>query len=268
MTDIFYIFMAVVAYTCISAGFVLQKKGIGWMGWKGERDRRFYSNLFLWLLGFVIMNGYGVPSAIALKRLPAHVVAAFAGWGIVVLVFLSYFFLKESLSGRDILFSFAIVMGICLLNLFEKQAPNPTVNTTGIILVNVLPVVVFAMGFMGGLSARIKTFVFAAASGLSGGLMVVCLGILVTRYQYRVALYFRSPYLYLYLFLALLSFVALQLACKKGPMMIIGPVQYSSNIVYPLFALYPIYGYLPRLVQVLAAGLIVYSVVAILKNRG
>lgn len=260
--------MALIAYSCVSTGFVLMKKGIDWIGWKGKRNKPFYWNLFLWVTGFIIMNIYGVPSAIALKRLPPHIVAAFAGWGIVVLVFLSHVLLKEKILKTDFIFSSLIVTGIFLLNFFEKPGPGQTINITGMIFVCAIPAALFFPGFIKRLSGNAKTVIFAAVSGFSAALMVVCLRLLVLKYQYKVALYFDSPYLYLYIVFALLSFFALQLAIKNGPMMIIGPVQYSTTIIYPLLAALLVFSRLINIIQSLAIGLIVYSVIHILKSRG
>jgi multidrug transporter EmrE-like cation transporter len=267
MNDLFSIFMALTAYSFLSTGFVLMKMGIGWIGWQGKRNRIFYRNLFWWIFGFIIMNIYGIPSAVALKRLPPHTVAAVAGWGIVVLVFLSRFLLKEKLFKSDFFFSLLIVAGIFLLNFFERPASYNSINITGMVFLCMLPVILFFPGFINRLSGKIKTLVFASACGISAGLMVVCLGLLVLKYQYKIALYFGSPYLYLYIGFALLSFIALQLACKTGPMMIIGPVQYSTNIIYPLLAAIFVFGRLIHLIQFLSIGLIIFSVIHILKKR-
>ncbi len=267
MDYLFSIFMALIAYSCISTGFVLMKIGIHWMGWKGKRNKTFYKNLFLWVTGFIIMNIYGVPSAVALKLLPSHIVAAFAGWGIVVLVFLSHFLLKEKILRTDFIFSFSIVLGIFLLNYFERPGAGAIVNVTGMISLCLVPVVLFIFGFIGRLSSKVKTVVFALVSGVSAGLMVVSLRLLVLRYQYEVGLYFSSPYLYLYIVFALVSFIALQVAIKNGPMMVIGPVQYSGNIIYPVLAALFVFGRWVHVVQFLAVGVIVYSVVFILKKR-
>lgn len=267
MSELFSIFMALIAYSCISAGFVLMKMGIGWTGWKGKRSRMFYRYLALWLTGFIIMNIYGVPSAIALKRLPPHIVAAFAGWGIVVLVFLSHFLLKEKIHKTDFLFSLAIVAGIFLLNFFEKPAADNVIDIKGMIVLGSLPVILFILGFGSWLSAKMKTVLFASVSGISAALMVVFLKLLVLKYRYQIVLYFDSPYLYLYIGYALLSFIALQMAIKNGAMMIIGPVQYSATILYPLAAAFLIFHRSIGLIQFLALGVIVYSVVAILKKR-
>lgn len=259
--------MALTAYSCISTGFVLMKKGIGWIGWKGRRNKIFYSNLFLWISGFIIMNIYGIPSAIALRRLPPHIVAAFAGWGIIALIYLSHFLLKEKIFKTDYIFSLMIVTGIFFLNFFEKPDSNNIINITGMICLSTIPVILFFSGFNNRLSCKIKTLVFSSVSGMSAGLMIVSLRLLVLKYQYRIAFYFNSPYLYLYIGFALLSFIALQLACKNGPMMIIGPVQYSTNIIYPLLATLLIFNRLIDLIQFLSIGLIVYSVINILKKR-
>lgn len=267
MDYLFSIFMALVAYSCISTGFVLMKIGIHWMGWKGKRDRTFYKNLFLWITGFFIMNIYGVPSAVALKQLPPHIVAAFAGWGIVVLVFLSHFLLKEKILKTDFPFALLIAAGIFLLSYFERPASGTIINITGMIFLCSIPAVLFIFGFINRLSPRVKTVVFASVSGVSAGLMVVFLRLLVLKYQYKVVLYFDSPYLYLYIVFALISFIALQVAIKNGPMMMIGPVQYSGNIIYPLLATLFVFSRWVHVVQFLAVGVIVYSVVSILKKR-
>lgn len=267
MSDLFSIFMALIAYSCISVGFVLMKMGIGWTGWKGKRNRTFYQYLALWVTGFFIMNIYGVPSAIALKRLPPHIVTAFAGWGIVVLVFLSHFLLKEKIHKADFLFSLAIVVGIFLLHFFERPAPDSIIDIKDMIILGSLPVILFILSFSNRLSAKMKTVLFASVSGISAALMVVFLRLLVLKYRYQIPLYFDSPYLYLYIGFALLSFIALQMAIKNGPMMIIGPVQYSATILYPLPAAFLIFHRSVGLIQFLALGVIVYSIIAILKKR-
>ena len=259
--------MAMLAYSCISTGFVLMKMGIGWTGWKDKRNRTFYKYLALWITGFIIMNIYGVPSAIALKQLSPHIVAAFAGWGIVMLVFLSHFFLKEKLHKSDYFFSLGIVTGIFLLNFFEGPASINMIDSRGMIFLGLLPIILFILGFSNRLSAKMKTVIFASVSGISAGLMVVFLKLLVFKYRYQIVLYFDSPYLYLYMAFAILSFIALQMAIKKGSMMIIGPVQYATTILYPLLAAFFIFHQEIIIIQFLALGAIVYSVVAILKKH-
>ncbi len=266
--NIISIIMAMLAYTCISAGFVLMKKGISWIGWEGKKNTAYYKNILIWISGFIIMNIYGVPSAIALKHLPAHIVAAFAGWGIIVLVLLSYFIINEKIYLTDYAFALAIIIGIILLNIFEKPyAQQQQNNIIWMIILCFFPLILFMISFIKNLSDKTKTVVFASVSGISAGLMVVFLGLLVNNYKYYVLKYFNSPYLYLYVFFALLSFFALQMALKKGAMIIIGPVQYASNIIYPLFASILIFNENIIAIQYLSIILIIYSVSKILKKH-
>ena len=265
--NLFPISMALLAYTLVSTGLVLMKKGIGCFGWQGPKTKSYYQSLGGWILGFVIMNGFGIPSAIALKQLPPHIVAAFAGWGIVVLVFLSFFLLKEKIYKEDFLFSAIIILGIVLLNIFEKSESGQTPQLLGLIVLTLIPVALFVTGLLPVFSQKAKTIIFGTVLGFSAGLMVVFLKILVLSYQYQIKLYFGSIYLYLYLSYALISLIALQLANKHGSIMIIGPVQYATTIFYPLLTAFVVFHDAINIVQIAAILLIVIGVIAILRKR-
>ena len=267
MTHAFPILMAMTAYACLAIGMVLMKKGIGWLGWKGPKNRSFYANLSIWITGLVVMNLFGIPNALALKILPSDVVAAFAGWGIVVLVFGSHFLLKENISSIDYIFSSLIIAGIVALNLFSGPEASGEANPAAAVLLFLFPFLMFIVGFLFSWTDKIKTALFATVSGLSAGLMVVALGLLVLKYEFQIALYFKSPFLYLYVGLALLSLAALQIALKHGPLMIVGPVQYATHIGYPLVAALAVFRRPVHAVQYVAVGVIVYSVVGILRRR-
>lgn len=265
------IFMAVTAYSLLSLGFVLQKKGIQWMGWKGPKAKIFYSNLVTWVIGFIVMNAFPIPSAIALKNLPAHIVSAFAGWGIIMLVFFSFLLLKEKLHKTDYIFSLLVVVGIVLLNYFEKSTgSDPSIDSPrvwGLAILCAVPVILIFIGLLRFFSQKVKTWVFASVSGMCAGLMVITLRLLVVNFGYEVSSYLGSIYLYLYLGSALLSFIGLQLALKSGPMIAVGPVQYSTTIIYPVFAAFLVFQQSIHWVQILAIALIVYSVINILKRH-
>lgn len=267
---IFSFLMAITAYSLLSLGFILQKKGISWMGWKGPKDKVFYSNLLTWLTGFIIMNAFPLPSAIALKTLPSHIVSAFAGWGIIMLVAFSFLFLKEKIFRSDYGYALLIVAGIVLLNLFEKTAnASPTVSSgfwgKGILFA--LPIILIFSGLVKTLSTKVKTWIFAAVSGMFAGLMVVTLRLLVVQFGYQVSAYIGSIYLYLYLAFALLSFIGLQLALKNGPLIVAGPVQYSATIIYPVLAALLVFQQTIDWVQFPAIVMIVFGVVSILKKH-
>ena len=268
INKLFPVLMACTAYSLLSLGFVLMKKGIRWMGWKGTKDKTFYSNLAIWVTGFLVMNIYGVPSAVALKSLPPHIVSAFAGWGIVMLVFFSFLLLKEKIYPTDTLFALLVVLGIFFLGYFEKPAPAAhSFYLWGMVILCALPLLLFFTGLLKFLSQKVKTVIYAAVSGVSAGFMVVSLRLLVINFGYEVSLYFDSLYLYLYIAFALLSFIALQLALKNGSMIAIGPVQYSANIIYPAAAALPVFQQSLHPIQFFAVVLIIYAVINILKKH-
>lgn len=271
--------MALTAYSLVSAGLALMKKGVSWMGWRGERSRAYYRNLAWWVSGFILMNIYGIPSAVALKHLPPHIVAACAGWGIVTLVFLSRIVLNEKLDRADIVYSILIVAGITLLNFFELPDPGQSADASALLMLCAIPLFLFIAGFIPrlfprvgtgcryGCTSRVKTVLFASVSGMSAALMVVFLKLLVLEYQYRIGLYFQSLHLYGYAGFALLSFIALQMALKNGPMMAAGPVQYSATILFPVPAAVWVFDRRIAIWQYAAVALIVFAVARLLKKR-
>lgn len=268
MDLMFAVFMAATAYFFLSFGFILQKKGIGWMEKNSKRDKKFYKNLAIWAAGFIIMNIYGIPSAIALKVLQPHIVASFAGWGIVVLVFFSNILLKEKIYKTDYYYSLLIISGILFITLFRDAAvTEPKDNSPALFLFFIFPALLFAAGFTGKKSSGLKTVLFASASGSAAGVMVVALKLLVEGYDYRVAEYFNSPFIYVYIFAALLSFIALQFALKNGLMITAGPVQFSSNIIYPVIGSYFVFNQYMNIIQLLSIFIIIFSITKILKKH-
>lgn len=267
-TQLIAILMAATAYSFISAGFVLQKKGISWIGWKEKKDKKYFSYLMIWISGFLLMNIYGVPSAIALRSLPPHIVSAFAGWGIIVLIFLSKFFLKEQIFRSDYFYSAIVMSGIVLLNLTENISGKPDISE-GLLtyIFFITPVVLFFILLFLKLKERFRNILFAAVSGCSAGLMVISLKGLVHLFEYRVSEYPGSVYFYLYIFFAVLSFISLQMSLKAGQVLITGQIQYSTTIVYPVAGSLIVFSGTTGPFQLLSIGLIITGVIKILKNR-
>lgn len=267
MKIIFAILMAAFAYTLLSLGFVLQKKGIGWIGWKGKKGKKYFKNLFIWFSGFVIMNIYGIPSVIALKTLSPHLVSAFAGWGIVVIIFLSSLILGEKSGWKDFLYSFLIISGIIFLYLFENMHVNVYKNDIIVFCVlSLLPVFIFISSVLSRIGKKWRNFLFASTSGVFAGMMIVALKILVINFGYDAGKYFSSVFLYMYMLFAILSFISLQLAFKNGTALISGQLQYSFAIVYPSIASILVFANHLNLVQILSLILIIFSVIMILKR--
>jgi multidrug transporter EmrE-like cation transporter len=267
MTFGFSIFLAVLAYTLLSSGFVLMKKGISWIGYKGKKDRKYYKNIFTWVTGFVIMNSYIVPNAVALKYLEPHIVSAFAGWGVVVLVFLSHSVLKESLFKSDFIFSLVIFISIISLNIFELKNDRDIVKLSYLISASLLPLFIIIPAFLKPVSKRLKTILFAGVSGISTGMIIVSIKTLVTFSGFNISRYLTSPYLYLYLFFSISAFITLQVSYKMGRMMLVGPVQYSASIIYPVLCSYFVFGNNLRLIQIASILILIYGTAGILKKH-
>lgn len=267
MPRLLSVFITIFAYTLLSTGFVLMKKGIGWIGFKGRKDKTFYRNLLLWIIGFILINVYIVPNTIALKYLTPHLVSSMAGWGIIVLIFFSYLILKEKLYSSDYFYTILIVVSIVFLHFFEHQESEEKVIISVLAAVSVLPLLLLLPALLRFVSRRVKTILFAVLSGIAAGLIIVMLKVLVTFSGFAVPSYFSSPYFYWYLFFSLAAFITLQVAYKLGQMMTVGPIQYSATIIYPVLCSFLVFGKQINLVQIIAISAIIYSVIAILRKH-
>ena len=267
MPRLLSVFITIFAYTLLSTGFVLMKKGIGWIGFKGKRDKTFYRNLILWIIGFILINVYIVPNTIALKYLTPHLVSSMAGWGIIVMIFFSLLILKEKLYRSDYFYTILIVVSIVFLHFFELQESKEMVNISALIAVASLPLLLLLPALLRFVSRRVKTILIAVLSGISAGLIIVMLKVLVTFSGFAVPSYFSSPYFYWYLFFSLAAFITLQVAYKLGQMMTVGPIQYSATIIYPALCSFLVFGKHINLVQITAISVIIFSVVAILRKH-
>ncbi len=213
------------------------------------------------------MNSYIVPNAVALKYLEPHIVSAFAGWGVVVLVFLSHSVLKESLFKSDFIFSLVIFISIISLNIFELKNDRDIVKLPYLISASLLPLFIIIPAFLKPVSKRLKTILFAGVSGISTGMIIVYIKTLVTFSGFNISRYLTSPYLYLYLFFSISAFITLQVSYKMGRMMLVGPVQYSASIIYPVLCSYFVFGNNLRLIQIASILILIYGTAGILKKH-
>jgi len=243
------------------------KMGISWLGWKGPRKPEFFHHRRLWVTGLVLANLYAIPSAVALAALPAHVVGAFSGWTVVLLALLSRRFLKEDLSKRDLTHGALFVTGIAALNLLDHPGTFTMPSMEALAVISVLPVALTAGGVPSIVSRRWKTIMYGAAAGMSTGLMVVFLRLLVQKYQFMIGRYFASPFLYLYAFFALLALAALQLALKNGGMILTAAMKYSTAILTPMACAPLVFGISVSPYQWVAATVMVYAVAGLVGNR-
>jgi drug/metabolite transporter (DMT)-like permease len=258
---------AAAAYTLLALGLVLMKKGIGWIGHKGPKDRGFRTSLAVWLSGFLLSNLYVVPAAAALGTLSPHVVASFAGWGVAVMVVLAAWVLGERLFASDLAFTALIAAAIVLLNIYEGADAGNVPRSAPFATVAILPFLALLPAFTKSARPRLKALLFAAVSGALAGLIVVTMKVLVRLHGFQIVRYPGSLYFYLYLLFSVAAFLALQLAFKRAGLMRVGPVQYSASIVYPVLGSLLVFGARLHPVQWAALACLILAVAGILRRR-
>jgi multidrug transporter EmrE-like cation transporter len=261
------VLLSLLAYALLSAGMVLMKKGIAWIGHKGPKDPAWRRDFGTWVSGFLVSNLYIVPSLAALGTLTPHVVAAFAGFGVVVLVLLSRAVLGERLYRSDILYTAAIFLSIVVLNVLEPSPEKGSPNGSFLAGAAAFPPLLFTAAFIKGTARTVRTAIFASTSGMATGMIVVLMKVLVDVHGFRLADYFGSPHFYLYLVFSLGGFIALQLAYRSGTMMMTGPLQYGSSIVYPAVCSSLVFGNAIGPVQIASLAAIVLGVAGILRKH-
>jgi drug/metabolite transporter (DMT)-like permease len=259
--------LALTAYAVLSLGMVLMKKGIAWIGHQGPKDGTWRRDLGTWIAGFLLSNLYVVPSLMALKTLTPHIVAAFAGFGVVVLVFLAAAVLGEKLHHSDVLYTAAIFLSIILLNIYEPSPGKDALNIPLLAGAAAFPLLLFVTAFTKGLSRTVRAVMFASVSGTATGIIVVLMKTLVKLYGFRVGDYLHSPYVYLYLLFSLTAFIALQLAYRIETMMRTGPVQYGSSIIYPAVCSVLVFRNVILPIQIAALAAIILAIVGILRKH-
>ncbi len=259
--------LSMFAYTLLSIGLVLQKKGIAWIGFKGKKDRAFYRTLAVWIAGFLLMNLYIVPNTAALKHLPPHLVSAMAGWGVIVLVMLSVWVLQERLAFSDGMYTALIIASIAFLSFFERSAGQDIIRMTPLTAAAAFPFVVISFAVTGIAARKIRAVLFAGVSGFSTGMIIIFMKILVVNYGFTVKAYPSSIYFYLYLIFSLTAFLTLQAAYKMGTMMAVGPVQYTAAILYPVLCSAAVFGNHISIIQIVSVAVLVISVAGLLRKR-
>ena len=259
--------LAASAYVLLAAGLVLMKKGIGWFGRRAPRDAAWARDLGIWSAGFLLSNAYIIPVALAVRTLAPHVVAAFAGLGVVLLVLLSRAWLGERLRASDAYYAGGMGLAIVLLSLSSGEAAGAPARVPGLAVAAAFPYALLAAGLPGRSGTRRRAVLLAGVSGLATGMIVVLMRTLVLAHGTRVADYFRDPAFYLYLAVSLTAFLALQFAYKLDSLLRTGPVQYAASIVYPAVCAPIVFGSAVRPVQAAAILVIALGVVGILRGR-
>ena len=214
-----------------------------------------------------VVVAVAVPVTLALRELPPHVVGAFAGLGVIVMVLLSRAWLGEKLRRSDAVYAAGMGLAIGLLSLSATVGAGRDGDPLRLAAAAVFPFLLIAGAFFVRVGRRRLAILLAAVSGISAGMIVVLMRMLVQSFGTRVGDYFASPHFYLYLVFSLLAFLSLQFAYKLETLLRTGPVQYGAAILYPFFCSVLVFGNPVRPVQATAILVIITAVVGILRGR-
>ncbi len=265
--DIVSILLSLLGFTIFSTGIVLTKAGGAWTKWTGKKSSAFYKSIGIWILGFILYNSGAIPNAIASQSLPPHIISAISGWGITVIVLLSFLLLKEKLYVSDFIFSFTMIAGIFFLSLLDQTAKTSTIDQTAFYILLAIPIVLIIPGLIGKIGRKPQTIILSIVAGSAGGFGLVIMNVVVKSLGFDIFSYFDTPYPYLYLVCGVLQFVALQLAMRHGTMIEIGPLQNALMILYPVACSYFIFGANLGIIQLGMIAVIVFSCVMILRKH-
>lgn len=204
-----------------------------------------------WIFGYFLNAASTLLNAAALALAALSLIQPLYGFGLIVLVIFSHFYLKEEITKMDLLGIFLGIVGIVLIGLITKPYTgfsyqaliNLYVGLPGILFLGiVLMIAIFsyilsercpnqlAIVFL-VLSSSIWTaiaFLFSKAIGT----IVRDLGV--------VGAFFSSNCYYTYLFLALFLFVSvigillLNIAYQRGDSVIIAPIWTSVQLILPV----------------------------------
>jgi uncharacterized membrane protein len=248
------IVLAIVAYSLLNIGLVLEKKGAAELpgiesaGAAGS-IRNFLKNR-TWLIGFILTNVQMVPLWMAMGLGSISLVAPMMGVGMVVLVVFSVFYLKEPINAVMLAGIALTIAGIAVLGAinpgretlltFDRTVESvaqagPLAWLAGLVAGSILPVVVCrAMGWrladvLFGLAAG-----FAASIGLVGSkLMMAGTAIEGGSLGDNLA---RWPF---WVFVALMasgnaaSMVLQQFGFQKGRAIVLAPIFAVCTVVFP-----------------------------------
>ncbi len=262
------VILALFGTTVFSAGVILQKKGSVWMNRKQRLNCEFAGKIAIWLTGMVL--SYVVSAAfvgIASKKLAPELISAITGWNIVVIIFLSFMFLKEKLYRTDIVYSAVIVFCIFIMSRFQNESMTLIRGIDYLYWLLTIPFILLVPVFFSRTGRKTKTLLLSVFSGLLGGLTIVFMNILMKESGNSIGGILSSPVLYVYFISGIVSVAAKQVAYRLGDVILITPLQTSFSMVYPLVCSYVMFDSRISLVQILMAALIVLSCWKIQKKR-
>lgn len=262
------ILLGLFGMTLYSTGVIMQKKGSVWMAWNERKNNKFVKMLGLWLFGIILSYVISAfPTGAASKDLPSYVISAMTGWSILIIVFFSCLFLKEKLYSSDIFYAFIIIGCIIVMSIFSNTAETLDFNFRQLYYLLFVPFIIIVPVFFKTVKNKHKTILLSIFSGISGGLVIVFMNILVKESGGSISEIISSPYIYIYFMAGIASKAAIQAAYRFGDVILITPLQTSLSIMYPIMCSYFLLNSHISAVQAVSIVLIVICCWGILKRR-
>jgi len=264
MTEYVAALIALAGNACLSLGMVLQKKNVGWFGFKGRKDRRHRAAKYGWILGFTLMNAHPIFNYFALLGLPPNVVAAMVGTNVAFTSILAAVLLGERLPPRRIGAIVVIFGAVATLGLRGGSARPAAVVDNWLYFFGGFPLAIaaFCALFRRSLKGPVFPTLVAAVAGSLGGYMVLVLKALQITRTSPIG-WFATPYIYLYIVAGISAFSLIQLAFKSGDVSAVSPADYGMQVLWPAISSYFVFAMRFDFVQMLCIALIIAAMLLI-----
>ncbi|NHJ33050.1 MAG: hypothetical protein FK732_09310 [Asgard group archaeon] len=251
------IIFAILSYSMLNIGFVLQKKAAAALPKIEEQStwqnlKNFLTNK-TWLLGFILINVQWFLFLFAVEFGSLSLVTPMAGVGLIVLVIFSYFYLKEPIKMPEIFGILSIIAGVVILGAVSSESePTYTLiemngflkQSSAIIFIIVFTVIMIGMVLF-SLIKKIPIIgaLFGLASGLASGLGVIFTKAVTGGFDtsnfwltFVDALKQWEWWIYFILLLGfnITSTIFLQLGYQKSKAVIVSPLFSMASLVTPV----------------------------------
>lgn len=279
------IFLALVAYTMLNIGLVLEKKGASSLPQVEhqtliENVKNFLYNK-VWLIGLILTSVQWFFYLFALDYGSISLVTPFNGWGIVVLVTFSYFYLKESISRVELVCIAGTIVGVIILG-FTAPESKITLDpvSIGAILSNPISILFILLLFVLTILPAVISWkrhfwhadvILGACSGVGASIGAIFSNAMMayistTDLWSTLGIALATLVFWFFLFMAAagntVSMVYQQIAYQKGKASLVAPLFTIVSLVVPVIAGIIMFGEWERVTPAFA-GLRIISIILI-----
>jgi len=252
------IVFAIIANSMLNIGFALQKKAAADLPKIEEQSawqnlKNFLTNK-TWLFGFFLLNAQWIFFLYALEWGSLSLVIPMAGVGLIVLVFFSYFYLKEPITKPEIIAILGIIPGVIIMGVTNSES-EPTYSilemsnflkepTAIVFIVLFTAVMIGLVLFSINKKISVAGILFGLASGVASGLGVIFTkavtgGFDSSNFWITIVDALKNWVWWIYLALLLLfnigSTIFLQFGYQKSKAVIVLPLFSVASLVVPVF---------------------------------